>query len=328
MGKIAFIYPGQGSQKTGMGKDFYENSPAAKKVYDSANEQLDFDLLKLCFETNTESDENNEMTSSKERFPNESEPDINDTKFTQPALVATCLAITNHLFAENIRPDITAGLSLGEYAAIAAAGGIDDIDAVSLVRKRGIYMDSAVPNNAGSMMAILGMTGDEVENVVKDIDDVSVANYNCPGQIVITGKKQAVLSAGEILKCAGAKRTIELNVSGPFHSKYLIPAGEKLKNNLDEIKWQKLNIPYVTNVDAKEVHDISRTKDLLEKQVSSSVMWEQSMRNMIDGGVDTFVEIGPGKTLTGFLRKIDRNVAAYNVSSFEDVEVLKEKLLK
>ncbi|MBE5958268.1 MAG: ACP S-malonyltransferase [Lachnospiraceae bacterium] len=305
MGKIAFIYPGQGSQKCGMGKDFYENSEVAKATFDKANEKLDIDLLKVCFEENEE---------------------INDTKFTQPALVATCLAITNHLKSEKIVPDITAGLSLGEYAAIAVAGGIDDIDAVSLVRKRGIYMDSAVPNNEGTMMAVLGMTGDDVSDVIADIEDVDIANYNCPGQIVITGKKDAVSKAGEALQSAGAKRTVELNVSGPFHSKFLIPAGKKLRENLEMVEWNKLAIPYVTNVNAKPVEDISETKDLLEKQVSSSVMWEQSMRNMIDMGVDTFVEIGPGKTLNGFLRKIDRDVKVYNVATFEDVEVLKEKI--
>jgi [acyl-carrier-protein] S-malonyltransferase len=305
MSKIAFIYPGQGAQKVGMGKDFYENSKVAKELFDRANEQLDFDLLKTCFEENEE---------------------INDTKYTQPAMVATCLAITNHLMEENIKPEMTAGLSLGEYAAIAAAGGMDDLDAVLTVRKRGIFMDEAVPDHQGSMMAVLGLENDVVEQIMKSVEKASVANYNCPGQIVITGEKKAVLEAGEKLQEAGAKRTIELNVSGPFHSEFLKPAGEKLEKELEAVSWNALEIPYVTNVDANPVDDIAKTKDLLTKQISSSVLWEQSMRTMIDLGVDTFVEIGPGRTLAGFLRKIDRDVQVINVSKVEDVAVLKEKL--
>ena len=305
MSKIAFIYPGQGAQKAGMGKDFYENSKVAKALYDDANEKLDFDLLKLCFEENEK---------------------INDTRYTQPAMVATCLAITRHLMEENIKPEIAAGLSLGEYAAIAAAGGMEDLDAVLTVRKRGIFMDEAVPDHEGSMMAVLGMDKETLEQVMELFEDASVANYNCPGQIVITGKRDAVLEAGEALQKAGAKRTIELNVSGPFHSKYLKPAGEKLAKELEQVPWKPLEIPYVTNVNAQSVEDISKTKDLLTRQIASSVLWEQSMRNMIDAGVDTFVEIGPGKTLAGFLRKINRDVTVLNVSTLEDVAVLKEKL--
>lgn len=305
MAKIAFIYPGQGSQKIGMGKDFYENSEISKNVFDKASEELDMNLTKLCFEENEY---------------------INNTKYTQPALVTTCLAMTRELMAENIRPDITAGLSLGEYAAIAAAGGILDIDAIKLVSKRGKYMDEAAGEGKGMMAAVLGMETGTIEEIIKPIDGASVANYNCPGQIVITGEKEAVKTAIEKLNEAGARKVIELNVSGPFHSKFLEPAGKKLAKKLENVEWKKLDIPYVTNVDAAVVDDITQTKDLLTKQVSSSVCWEQSICNMIDMGVDTFVEIGPGRTLTGFLKKIDRSVTALNVATIEDVKALKEKL--
>lgn len=304
MSKIAFIYPGQGAQKVGMGKDFYENGTFAREVFEKANEVLDFDVKEVCFEENDK---------------------INSTDYTQAALVTTCLAITAEMEAVGIKPQVTAGLSLGEYAAIASAGGMSKEDAVRTVRKRGIFMNAAVPGGEGGMVAILGLTGGEVENVVKDLEDVSVANYNCPGQIVITGKKQAVLDAGEILKESGAKRAIELNVSGPFHSPFLKEAGEKLGEVLETVEWKALEVPYITNVTAEEVTDINQTKDLLQAQVSSSVRWEQSVRKMIADGVDTFIEIGPGKTLAGFMKKIDRNVKVISVGSFEEFEKLREE---
>lgn len=304
MSKIAFIYPGQGAQKVGMGKDFYEKGNIAKEIYDRADSVLDFDIKEICFEENEK---------------------INSTDYTQPALVTTCLAITAELVAMGIKPQVTAGLSLGEYAAIAAAGGMTKEDAIRTVRQRGIFMNEAVPNGEGSMMAILGLTGEEVENVVNNIDDVSVANYNCPGQIVITGKKQAVLDAGEALKEAGAKRAIELNVSGPFHSVFLKGAGEKLGKVLETVDWRTLEIPYITNVTAGEVTEITQTRELLEIQVSSSVRWEQSVRKMIADGVDTFIEIGPGKTLAGFIKKIDREVRVINVGTYEEFEKLREE---
>ena len=305
MGKIAFIYPGQGAQKVGMGKDFYENGALAKEVYDMANEELDFDVKDICFEENDL---------------------IDNTAYTQAALVTTCLAMTEEIKNLGIKPDVTAGLSLGEYAAIAVADGMDNRDAIGTVRARGIYMNEAVPNGAGTMAAILGLTGEQVYEVIKDKENVMIANYNCPGQIVITGEKQAVLAACDELVEHGAKRAIELNVSGPFHSTYLKGAGEKLRVKLEGITFKPLSIPYVTNVTADYVNNIEETKDLLEKQVSSSVMWEQSVRKMIADGVDTFIEIGPGRTLAGFMKKIDRTVKVINVSTYEDLEKLKEQL--
>ena len=305
MGKIAFVYPGQGAQKVGMGKDFYENSERSKEIFDLAASVLDFDIKQVCFEEND--------------F-------INNTKYTQAALVTTCLAMTKEVLALGIKPDVTAGLSLGEYAAIATAGGMSDEEAIKTVRVRGILMDEAVPDGKGAMAAVLGMTGEAVYEVVKDLEDVSIANYNCPGQIVITGEKSAVENAGKVLSENGAKRVIPLNVSGPFHSAFLKGAGETLGETLETVDWKELEIGYVTNVDASLVTDIRQTKDLLMKQVSSSVLWEQSVRNMIEMGVDTFVEIGPGKTLAGFIKKIDKEVQVVNVGAFEDLAKLKEQL--
>lgn len=299
MSRVAFLYPGQGAQKAGMGKDFYENSPLAKEIYDKASEALGFDMKAICFEENDK---------------------LDLTEYTQAALVTTCLAMTRAAKEAGLKADITAGLSLGEYAAIAAAGGMEDLDAVRLVRKRGILMQNTVPAGEGAMCAVMAMEAEKIEQVIKDIDGVTVANYNCPGQIVITGRKEAVEQAAKALKEAGAKRTIMLNVSGPFHSPMLVPAGEELFRELEKVKMSPLAIPYVTNVSAKKVTDISETKDLLAKQVSSPVCWMQSMDYLISEGVDTFVEIGPGKTLAGFMKKIDRNVKVINIGAWEDVE--------
>lgn len=306
MSKIAFIYPGQGAQKAGMGADFYENSALVKEIFDKASESLDLDLKTLCFEENDK---------------------LDLTEYTQAALVTTCLSMTKVVEEKGLHPDITAGLSLGEYAAIAAAGGMDTVDAIRLVRKRGILMQNTVPAGEGAMCAVMSMEAEAIENVIADIDGVSIANYNCPGQIVITGKTAAVEEAAEKLKEAGAKRTIMLNVSGPFHSKMLVSAGEELAEELEHTTLHPLQIPYVTNVTAKEVHDIADTKALLAEQVSSPVRWMQSMEAMIADGVDTFVEIGPGKTLAGFMRKIDRNVKVYNISTWEDVDKVVAELV-
>ena len=309
MSKIAFIYPGQGAQKCGMGQDFYENSASAKAVYDMASEVLkdnmDIDMKDLCFHENDK---------------------LDLTEYTQAALVTTCLAMTKPLVEAGIRPDVTAGLSLGEYCAIAAAGGMKDEDAIRLVRKRGLLMQNTVPAGEGAMCAIMGMTGEEIEAVTDGMEGVSVANYNCPGQIVITGETKAVEAAAEKLKEAGAKRAVMLNVSGPFHSPMLKKAGEELAQVLESVELSPLDVPYVTNVTAQQVTDISQTKELLARQVSSSVRWQQSMENLIADGVDTFIEIGPGRTLAGFMRKISRDVTVYNVGTWADVEKVAESL--
>ena len=301
MSKTAFIYPGQGAQKAGMGADFYENSEIARYIFDQAGEELGLDMKALCFEENDK---------------------LDLTEYTQAAMVTTCLAMTR--VAEN--KGLKAGLSLGEYPAIAIAGGMNDMDAIRLVRKRGILMQNTVPAGEGAMCAVISMDAEKIEEVIEPIADVSVANYNCPGQIVITGKTKAVEEAAGKLKEAGARRTIMLNVSGPFHSKMLVPAGEKLAEELENTRFHELKIPYVTNVSAEEVTDIRETPGLLTTQISSPVRWMQSMERMIADGVDTFVEIGPGRTLEGFLRKINRNVKVFHISQWEDVDKVCEEL--
>lgn len=299
MAKIAFIYPGQGAQKPGMGKDFYENSELAKAVYDKASELLQIDMKALCFEENEK---------------------LDLTEYTQAALVTTCLAMTKVVEERGLKPDVTAGLSLGEYCAISVSGGMKEEDAIYLVRKRGILMQNTVPAGEGAMAAILGMDASVIEEGIKDLEGVTVANYNCPGQIVITGETKAVEKAAEILKEAGAKRAVLLNVSGPFHSPMLKQAGEELAKEMEKVEMEPLQIPYVTNVTAEYVTDIRETKKLLAEQVAASVRWQESVERMIAEGVDTFVEIGPGKTLAGFLRKIDRSVKVYNIGTWEDID--------
>lgn len=312
MSKIAFIYPGQGSQKAGMGADFYENSPIARDIYDKASEALGLDMKALCFEENEK---------------------LDLTEYTQAALVTTCLAITETLndaakgssampseSGGGLTPAVTAGLSLGEYCAVAAAGGMDVMDAVRLVRKRGILMQNTVPAGVGAMAAILGMTGEAIEQVTDDMAGVTIANYNCPGQIVITGEAKAVEEACDALKAAGAKRAVALNVSGPFHSPMLKEAGSRLAAELEKVELHELAVPYVTNVTAKKVMDIAQTKALLAEQVSMPVRWQQSVETMTADGVDTFIEIGPGRTLAGFMKKINRAVTVYNIAEWADME--------
>ena len=300
-GKTAWIFPGQGAQKCGMGKDFYEKSTAARQIYDEASRLLGLDMAALCFEENERLDQ---------------------TEYTQAALVTTCLAMAEALRDVLPAPDVTAGLSLGEYCAIAAAGGMRIEDAVTTVRKRGIFMQNAVPDGQGAMSAVLGLTGEQIEAAIAGLEGVYIANYNCPGQIVITGFAQGVEKASEVLLEAGANRVLPLKVSGPFHSPMMKEAGEKLEQVLQEIELSPLRIPYVTNVTAEYVKEIGDTRKLLKEQVASSVRWQQSMERMIADGVTTFIEIGPGRTLAGFLKKISRDVKVINIAAWEDQEKL------
>lgn len=305
MSKTAFLFPGQGSQKCGMGKDFYEQSKTAKVMFDQASEALGFDMRALCFE------------------PNEN---LDQTEYTQAALVTASLAMARTSMEKGLRADITAGLSLGEYAAIAVAGGMSDEDAIRTTRVRGILMQQAVPRGEGAMAAVLGMETEKIEAVLSGISGVTIANYNCPGQIVITGRTFAVEQAKAALLEAGARRVLALNVSGPFHSPMLRGAGEALQKELDHVRWRNLEIPYVTNVTAETVTEIGQTKTLLAQQVASPVRWEQSIRHMIASGVKTFVEIGPGKTLSGFVKKIDKGVRCFSIQSVEDLESVLSQL--
>lgn len=303
----AFIFPGQGAQVVGMGKDFYEKYEESRGIFDKASELLGFDMKELCFEN---------------------EKDINITEYTQPALLTVSVAILRVLEQKGIRPDVCAGLSLGEYCAMVASEVMSFEDAVKTVRQRGILMQEAVPLGVGAMCAVLGLDGETVNKVCQGVDDVYVANYNCPGQIVISGKAEAVEQAAGLLKEAGAKRCMMLNVSGPFHSPLLREAGGKLAEVLKDVKLNDgFTIPYVTNVTAEYVNTTEEIRELLRKQVSSSVMWQQSVENMIAKGVDTFVEIGPGKTLAGFMKRINKEVRMVNIGSVEDLEKAVELLI-
>ena len=279
MSKIAFIFPGQGAQTTGMGQDFYQETETGREMFEKASEILGFSMTDLCFD------------------PAQTDR-LNITEYTQPAMVTASLAMMR-VFMERtgIRPDVAAGLMQGE-----------------------------VPVGQGAMSAVLAMDAEKIEEVIAPIEGVQIANYNCPGQIVISGKTEAVAEAGEKLKEAGAKRVLPLKVSGPFHSKMLVGAGEKLGKVLDTVEIHTPEIPYIANVTADYVTDAADVKPLLMKQVSSSVRWEQTIRKMLADGVDTFIEIGPGKTLTGFMRKIDKNAKAFNIEKLEDIDKVKETL--
>jgi [acyl-carrier-protein] S-malonyltransferase len=282
-----------------MGKDFYEQTELGKQVFDLATKLLGFSVPELCF---TENDR------------------LDITEYTQAAMVTASIAMTKVLESRGVKPDVAAGLSLGEYCALYAAGVISEADAIATVRQRGILMQEEVPAGQGAMAAVLAMDAAAIEAVIADMDGVQIANYNCPGQIVISGKKEVVEEACGKLKEAGAKRTVMLNVSGPFHSRMLTGAGEKLGQVLEHVEVHTPVIPYVANVTAAYVTDAGDVKPLLMKQVSSSVRWQQSVETMLADGVDTFIEIGPGKTLAGFMRKIDRTAKVLNIEKLEDVD--------
>ena len=305
MGKIAFVFPGQGAQVVGMGQNVYENSAVAKDVFEQASKAVDLDLKALCFEENN---------------------DINITEFTQVCLLTTSVAIMEELKTRGVKADVAAGLSLGEYCALVAAGSMNFVDAAKAVRKRGIFMQEEVPAGKGGMAAILGMDAAEIDKNIEEFDKVQVANYNCPGQIVISGETEQVKQAADKLKEAGAKRAVLLNVSGPFHSSLLTGAGEKLK----ELTIEKPQIPYVANVDASYITEQADIMPRLVSQVSHSVRWQQSVEKMVENGVDTFIEIGPGRTLAGFNKKIakaiGKELTTYNVATMEDIDKVVEAL--
>ena len=305
MSKIAFIFPGQGAQACGMGQDFYEQTETGKRIFDKATELMGFSMPQLCFEENDR---------------------LDITEYTQAAMVTASIAMMRVLEENGIKPDVAAGLSLGEYCALAAAGVMSDEDAIRTVRQRGILMQEAVPVGEGAMAAILALDAAAIEEVTGAMEGVWIANYNCPGQIVISGEKAAVEEACEKLKAAGAKRAVMLNVSGPFQSGMLADAGERLGEVLSQVELHEPQIPYVANVTAQYVKSAAEVKELLTRQVSSSVRWQQSVEAMIADGVDTFIEIGPGKTLAGFMRKISRDVKTLNVEKLEDIGKVAEAL--
>ena len=304
MGKTAVIFPGQGAQYVGMAKDFYDSFEDSKKVFDEADDVLDIELKKICFEEND---------------------DINKTEYTQPAMVAAEVAIYEHLKNAGLKADVFAGLSLGEYSALVAAGAMTLADGIKTVRRRGILMQNEVPLGMGGMAAVIAMDADKIAEICENTPGkVQIANYNCPGQIVISGEAEAVKAASAALAEAGAKRVIPLNVSGPFHSQMLVPAGEKLYDFLQGVDVAEGFAPYYCNADAEEITDAAKVKELLKRQVYASVRWQQTIENMIADGVDTFIEVGPGKTLTGFMKKINREVKSINIATVDDLAKLEE----
>jgi [acyl-carrier-protein] S-malonyltransferase len=306
MGKLAFLFSGQGAQYVGMGKQIAEEYKSSDAIFEQASEALGFDVKKMVFEGDDET--------------------LKITENTQPTILTTSIACMQPLLQRGIRPDVAAGLSLGEYSAHVAAGTMTFTDAVALVRKRGKFMQEAVPVGKGTMAAILGLESEAVIECCKRASTegiVEPANFNCPGQVVVAGEVKAVEKAVEIAKDMKAKRAMLLPVSAPFHCSMLKPAGEKLAVELEKINLNDMQFPVVANVNAEYVLDKSKVKDILIRQVSNSVLFEASIRKMLENGVDTFVEIGPGKVLSGFIRKISRDVRVLNV---EDIESLNNTL--
>lgn len=300
MGKTMFMFPGQGAQYVGMGKALYDEYEKAREIFDTASRVTGLDIPALCF------DEDREKFLTGDDGSNDK---INITEYTQIAMLTVEAAIYAVMEEKGLKCDYTAGLSLGEYGALIAAGVLSYEDAFKVVRQRGIFMQEAVPTG-GAMAAVLGMDAQTIEKVCEETEGyVAIANYNCPGQIVITGEEAAVNRASEALKEAGAKRVVPLNVSGPFHSKLLEPAGKRLGKVIDETSINEVRVPYVANTTAEIVTDSVNIRNLLVKQIFSSVRWQQTIELMIKEGVDTFVEIGPGKTLAGFMKKITKAVA-------------------
>jgi [acyl-carrier-protein] S-malonyltransferase len=301
--KIAFIFPGQGSQYAGMAKEFIETFPESKEVFDAASAVLGYDLAQLCLQGPVEK--------------------LNLTEHTQPAILSASIAVLRPLERRGLTASMAAGHSLGEYTAITAAGGFELGDAVALVQKRGRYMQEAVPGGTGLMAAILGMDRKDVEKTCHEASEngiVAPANYNSPGQIVIAGEKKAVEKAMELAKAAGAKKVVPLAVSVPSHCGMMKQAGERLAQELGKVNISDLRIPIVNNADAKFLRTAGELRPSLVRQISSPLYWEDSIKSMASGGCDTFIEIGPGKVLSGLVKRIVKEAKVMNVEDLRSMQ--------
>lgn len=303
MGKTAFIFPGQGAQYTGMGKQIASRFGASVDIFNQASEALGMDMEKMIFEGDEET--------------------LKITENTQPAIVTVSVACLQPLLEKGIKPDFTAGLSLGEYSAHVASGTMDFKTAVSLVRKRGKFIQEAAPVGVGTMAAIIGLCADDVAECCRKASGYGIvepANYNCPGQISISGEIKAVEKAAELCSGKGAKKAVMLAVSAPFHCSMLKSAGARLAEELKKAEFSDIRIPVVANATAKAVTSPEEARQLLVRQVSSPVLWEDSIRYMLDNGADTFIEIGPGKVLGGFVKRISKQARIFNVEDIDSLE--------